>query len=98
MISSFKSILELKKLMLLMEADLGIEALSDEAKTLLVAIANVQNPNGSFMSSEARAHELTQHMPHASYHRALKMLVDRKFIKLHPENKKSHYVLIAKNS
>ena len=55
MISSFKSILELKKLMLLMEADLGIEALSDEAKTLLVAIADVQNPMAAASSIYAAA-------------------------------------------
>ena len=39
--SSFKTILALKKLMLLMEVDLGIDALSDDAKTLLVAISDV---------------------------------------------------------
>jgi squalene cyclase len=98
MISSFETILALKKLMLLMEVDLGIDALSDDAKTLLVAISDVQNSDGSFISYAARNHELTKQMPHASYHRALKALIDNKFIKLHPENKKSHYVLIAKNT
>ena len=98
MISSFETILALKKLMLLMEVDLGIDALSDDAKTLLVAISDVQNSDGSFISYAARNHELTNQMPHASYHRALKALIDNKFIKLHHENKKSHYVLIAKNS
>ncbi|MDB4197468.1 hypothetical protein N9777_04195 [Ascidiaceihabitans sp.] len=98
MISSFETILALKKLMLLMEVDLGIDALSDDAKTLLVAISDVQNSDGSFISYAAHNHELTKQMPHASYHRALKALIDNKFIKLHPEYKKSHYVLIAKNS
>ena len=36
--------------MLLMEVDLGIDALSDDAKTLLVAISDVQNSGGSFIS------------------------------------------------
>jgi|TARA_B110000908_G_scaffold141435_1_gene169083 hypothetical protein len=98
MISSFETILALKKLMLLMEADLGIGSLSDEEKTLLVAISDVQSPDGSFISSDARHHELTRHMPHASYHRALKALLNHKYIQLHPENKRSHYVLIAKNT
>jgi len=98
MISSFETILALKKLMLLMEVDLGIDALSDDAKTLLVAISDVQNSDGSFISYAARNYELTNQMPQASYHRALKALIYNKFIKLHPENKKSHYVLIAKNA
>ena len=40
-ISSFERTLALKKLMQLMEVDLGIDALSDDAKTLLVAISDV---------------------------------------------------------
>jgi hypothetical protein len=40
-ISSFERTLALKKLMLLMEVDLGIDALSDNVKNLLVAISDV---------------------------------------------------------
>jgi len=50
MISSFETTLALKKLMQLMEVDLGIDALSDDAKTLLVAISDVQNSDGSFIA------------------------------------------------
>ena len=49
MITSFETILALKNLMLLMEVDLGMDALSDDAKTLLVAISDVQNSDGSFI-------------------------------------------------
>jgi len=67
-------------------------------KLLLVAISDVKNLDGSFISYAARNRELTKQMPHASYHRALKALIDYKFIKLHTDNKKPNYVLIAKNS
>lgn len=90
-----KNLGQLRALMLEMEASLGLLSLSQGEKDVLYAISSLSEGEGGQVRSEAiRSHPLVVDMPPASFHRALRALVDRGLVRLAPERRAGVYVLI----
>jgi len=91
-----RSLVQLKKAMLGLEADLGISDLSEVDKTILISIAEVCEVSGEFNSQDLRQHDLVNNIPSASYHRSLKSLQNSGFIKKQADRFRSKYFMTSK--
>ena len=93
-----RSLVQLKKAMLGLEADLGISDLSEVEKTILISITEVCEVSGEFNSQDLRQHILVKNIPIASYHRSLKSLQNSGFIKKQADRSRSKYFMTSKFS
>jgi predicted transcriptional regulator len=93
-----RSLVQLKKAMLGLEADLGILDLSEVDKTILISITEVCEVSGEFNSQDLRQHDLVKNIPSASYHRSLKSLQNSGFIKKQADRSRSKYFMTSKFS
>jgi predicted transcriptional regulator len=93
-----RSLVQLKKAMLGLEADLGILDLSEVDKTILISITEVCEVSGEFNSQDLRQHDLVKNIPRASYHRSLKSLQNSGFIKKQADRSRSKYFMTSKFS
>ena len=93
-----RSLVQLKKAMLGLEADLGILDLSEVDKTILISITEVCEVSGEFNSQDLRQHILVKNIPIASYHRSLKSLQNSGFIKKQADRSRSKYFMTSKFS
>ena len=93
-----RSLVQLKKAMLGLEADLGISDLSEVDKTILISITEVCEVSGEFNSQDLRQHILVKNIPIASYHRSLKSLQNSGFIKKQADRSRSKYFMTSKFS
>ena len=98
MTTLLRSLVQLKKAMLGLEADLGISDLSDVDKTILISIAEVCEVSGEFNSQDLRQHDLVKNIPSASYHRSLNSLQNSGFIKKQADRSRSKYFMTSKFS
>ena len=87
---------ELRQLLIHMEADLGLANLNRVERDLYHACTAICSEDGSFESSELRAHRLMQTVASATYHRALKKLLDLGYIRRAPSSVVKNYVLIVR--
>ena len=78
--SKLQSFLQLKKLMVLMEADLGIDNLEQNERDLLAAIVDVQKDDGSFDSDAVKSHTLISKQSTATFFRTLRSLQDKGYV------------------
>lgn len=77
-----------------MEKSLGLVELSPNERDVLYAINEVSSGTPKAARSEAiRNHPLASAIPQATYHRALKSLVQRGLIAHAPETRAGHYVM-----
>lgn len=77
-----------------METTLGLTDLSPNERDVLYAINEVGSGSPRAARSEAiRAHPLAAAIPQATYHRALKSLVQRGLVAHAPATKAGHYVV-----
>ena len=60
--ADFQSFMTLKKLLMLMEGDLGIDGLKHDERDVLAAIIDVQNDDGSFESDILKTHHLIRRL------------------------------------
>ena len=90
-----RSLVQLKKAMLGLEADLGILDLSEVDKTILISITEVCEVSGEFNSQDLRQHILVKNIPIASYHRSLKSLQNSGFIKKQADRSRSKYFMTS---
>lgn len=74
------SFIHLKKMLRMMEADLGLSELSQDEKDIMAAVFELHDANGYFESDSVRSHELTSSVSHGSFFRALRSLVERGLI------------------
>lgn len=80
MASVLDRLLYLRKVMQSMEADLGLQELSQIEKDIIYAAHDAADAQGQFEASAVLAHELTRDIPKTTYHRAFKSLLERNII------------------
>lgn len=91
---TIKSVAQLRALLFDMEKSLGLVDLSPNERDVLYAINEVSSGSPKKARSEAiRSHPLAAAIPQATYHRALKSLVQRGFVAHAPDTRAGHYVL-----
>lgn len=98
MSSNFQAFLKLKKLLVMMEADLGIDSLKQEERDVLAAIIDIQDSNNAFESDQLRCHPLVQGMSHGTFFRALRSLREKHFVEKQIGRERGLYRLIFKSS
>lgn len=84
---------ELRKLLISMEEDLGLRSLSRIERDLYHACRDVGAQDGSFASSDIKGHRLLAGVPPATFHRALKRLLEAGFIDRADQSAVKNYVL-----
>lgn len=77
--SLFENAAQLKKVLVGMEKDIGLEDLSDPEKSVFYAVVDL-NAGEAIQSSFIRKHALTLSLSKPTFHRALKTLVEKGFI------------------
>ncbi|MEZ5756398.1 MAG: hypothetical protein R3D90_17140 [Paracoccaceae bacterium] len=96
---NIKSVAQLRSLLFEMETSLGLVDLSPNERDVLYAINEVCNGSQRAARSEAiRNHPLAAAIPQATYHRALKSLVQRGLVAHAPDTRAGQYVLSANGS
>ena len=93
--AKLQSFLQLKKLLVLMEADLGIDNLEQNERDLLAAIVDVQKDDGSFDSEALKSHTLTSKQSNATFFRTLRSLQDKGYVAKSSGRGRGSYVLIS---
>ena len=93
-----KNVAQLRTLLFEMETSLGLTSLSPNERDVLYAINEVGTGLPRMARSDAiRSHPLAAAIPQATYHRALKNLLDQGLISHAPESKAGLYVVKAAN-
>lgn len=87
---------ELRKLLINMEEDLGLTGLTRVERDLYHACRDISSEDGSFASSELRAHRLVANVAPATFHRALKRLIEIGFVKRAGNSVVKNYVFIER--
>lgn len=91
---NIKSVSQLRALLLEMETTLGLVELSPNERDVLYAINEVSAGVAKAARSDAiRSHPLAAAIPQATYHRALKSLVQRGLVKHAPDTKAGAYIV-----
>lgn len=94
---NIKSLAQLRALLFEMEKTMGLVDLSPNERDVLYAINEVSTGSPRAARSEAiRNHPLAAAIPQATYHRALKSLVQRGLVAHAPETRAGHYVISDK--
>ena len=89
----FMNVVELRKLLLGMEKDLGLGQLSQNEKDVLYAVMSViSDRQGIAKSDEIKGHELVADMTQPTFHRCLKNLVKMRLLDHAPNTKAGSYV------
>lgn len=96
--ADFQSFMILKKLLISMEGDLGIDGLKHDERDVLAAIIDVQKDDGSFESDVLRAHHLITKLSHSTFFRSLLTLREKGFIEKCDGRKRNSYRLIPEKS
>ena len=96
--SKLQSFLQLKKLLVLMEADLGIDNLEQNERDLLAAIVDIQKDDGSFDSDALKSNILTSKQSNATFFRTLRSLQDKGYVAKRSGRGRGAYVLISEAS
>ena len=93
--AKLQSFLQLKKLLILMEADLGIDNLDQNERDLLAAIVDIQKDDGSFESDALKAHALASRQSSATFFRTLRSLQDKGYVAKSSGRGRGSYVLVS---
>ena len=93
--SKLQSFLEIKKLLMLMEADLGFDQLKQDERDLLAAILDIQEDDGSFQSDALKDHSLLLNLSPATFFRALRALQEKGYIDKSEGRRRNSYVLVS---
>ena len=90
---NYMNVVELRKLLLGMEKDLGLGHLSQNEKDVFYAVMSViSDRNGVAKSDEIKNHDLVADMTQPTFHRCLKNLVKMKLLDHAPNTKAGSYV------
>ncbi|MEP3631924.1 MAG: hypothetical protein ABJQ23_04655 [Shimia thalassica] len=92
--ANLEAIFQLQSVLRQMESDLGLDGLSANEKSILLAVHNLAETNGPIVESfQMRRHILLEKVAQASFHRALRSLVDKGYLKKAGETKTKAYSL-----
>ena len=90
----YTAIAQLREIVMTMERDLGLIALSHNEKDVLYAVQSVLAvSDGVAKSDEIRSHDLVRDMSQPTFHRALKSLLARGLLQHAPDTKAGSYVI-----
>ena len=90
----YTAVAQLREIVMTMERDLGLIALSHNEKDVLYAVQSVlAESNGVAKSDEIRSHDLVQEMSQPTFHRALKSLLARGLLQHAPDTKAGAYII-----
>ena len=96
--ADFQSFMTLKKLLMLMEGDLGIDGLKHDERDVLAAIIDVQNDDGSFASDILKTHHLIRRLSPSTFFRSLLALREKGFIEKCNGRERNLYRLLPEKS
>lgn len=91
--SVLSQILSLRKLMLGMEAELGLAQLSQIEIDILCAASDCANEDRVFDAADVMVHPILAGVPKSTYHRAFSRLKDEEFFLLQAGFERRHYRL-----
>lgn len=92
--NKYSALENLRALLRSMERDLGLEDLSAVELDVFLAAQSVASEDDALLTSaQLRNHELVEDIPPATFHRALKSLVQRGYLKKADGSKAKTYVL-----
>jgi hypothetical protein len=94
--SQLSAYAELRNLLTGMEEDLGLNNLNRIERDMYHACNDTIAADGSFTSGELRAHRLMANVPPATFHRALKRLIEVGLVMRHGDSVKKNYVLAVR--
>ena len=90
----YTAIAQLREIVMTMERDLGLIALSHNEKDVLYAVQSVLAvSDGVAKSDEIRSHDLVRDMSQPTFHRALKSLLTRGLLRHAPDTKAGSYII-----
>lgn len=95
MSSKLQKFLQVKKLLMLMEADLGFDNLKQDERDLLAAILDIQEDDASFESDTLKAHDLVRRLSNATFFRTLRSLQDKGYIIKSDGRQRNLYELVS---
>jgi len=95
MSSKLQKFLQVKKLLMLMEADLGFDNLKQDERDLLAAILDIQEDDASFESDTLKAHDLARRLSNATFFRTLRSLQDKGYIIKSDGRQRNLYELVS---
>ena len=80
-----------------MERSAGLSDLSPIERDVLYAVSELDAGSGEVVRSETiHAHDLVRGVPVATFHRAVRELVQRNFLQMAPGRKRGAYVLTTR--
>lgn len=88
-----ETLINLRNALRLAEADIGLRGLSASEKEFFFDIMEITNENSAFTSEKLRNSAYTSTLPHATYHRLLKRLMEKGIIARAPGRERNHYVV-----
>lgn len=90
---NLKNVAHLRALLFEMETAQGLTALSSSERDVLYAIVEVASGKARVSRSDAiRSHPLAAGIPQATYHRALKVLLEKGLIDHAPDTRAGQYI------
>ncbi|SFQ77689.1 MarR family transcriptional regulator [Donghicola eburneus] len=96
--SEVKQLAAMRQLLFSLERELGLDDMNQHEKDIFYAFHTLaaQQSGEKFISSESvRTYETVRKMKHATYHRAMKRLLDNGVIEHAPQRKSGLYQLSA---
>lgn len=93
--NKFEALCNLRSFLRAMEQDLGLDELTTAEKDVFLAAQNIgKNSETVITSRELRSHPLVSLFPPATFHRALKALVERGYLRKAEGSKTKSYRLV----
>ena len=88
--SLLENAVQLKKMLMGMEKDIGFDTLSSPEKSVFYAVVDL-NEGGALNSNSIRSHAFVHDLTSATFYRALKSLIAKGFIMHEVGTKTGHY-------
>jgi hypothetical protein len=85
---------ELRKLLIVMEEDMGLDRLTRVERDMYHACTAIRATDGRFASHDLRTHPLMTGVAPATYHRALKRLIEVGFVRRADHSVVKNYVFV----
>lgn len=95
---ALSKLFKLRRALLGLEIELGLNQLSQDEKDLLVCIDDLMDNDGSFRSDLLKKTDLLTSLPHSNFHRALNGLLDKGLVKKKENLGRANYVFIGSNA
>ena len=90
----FSVMAQVRNLLIGMEADLGLAHLNRVERDLYHACLDISADDGTFVSSDVRSHRLMADVAPATFHRALKRLLNAGLIERADNSAVKNYILV----